>query len=213
MDRREFIKTRTAPPACSSSSPPPPSAIRPTPPCASACSAAAIAAPPSPLPSPRTPPRRSSRSPTSFPTSSPLGKQHFDQLNASVNSPPSTRGSPSTARAFEQLAASKDVDPIQISTPPFFHVQHLEAAVAAGKHVYCEKPVGVDVPQTRKALEIAKRAKAKSASMSASSSAARRPSPRSCEKSKPARSAKSPASPATTTRPHPWKKPRRACPR
>ena len=39
----------------------------------------------------------------------------------------------------------KDVDLIQISTPPFFHVQHLEAAVAAGKHVYCEKPVGIDI--------------------------------------------------------------------
>ena len=59
--------------------------------------------------------------------------------------------------AFEQLAASPDVDLIQISTPPFFHVQHLEAAVAAGKHVYCEKPVGIDVEQANQALEIGKR--------------------------------------------------------
>jgi predicted dehydrogenase len=62
-------------------------------------------------------------------------------------------------RAFEQLAASKDVDMIQISTPPFFHVEHLEAAVAGGKHVYCEKPVGIDVRQARQALEISKRVK------------------------------------------------------
>ena len=61
--------------------------------------------------------------------------------------------------AFEQLASCKDVDLIQISTPPFFHVQHLETAVAAGKHVYCEKPVGVDVAQANHALEIAKRVK------------------------------------------------------
>lgn len=61
--------------------------------------------------------------------------------------------------AFEQLVSSKEVDLVQISTPPFFHVQHLEAAVAAGKHVYCEKPVGIDIHQAKQALEIAKRVK------------------------------------------------------
>lgn len=58
--------------------------------------------------------------------------------------------------AFQQLAHSKEIDMIQISTPPWFHVEHLEAAVLGGKHVYCEKPVGVDVAQARKALQIAK---------------------------------------------------------
>src|SRR5713226_5991513 len=48
--------------------------------------------------------------------------------------------------AFERIAASKEVDAIVIATPPFYHPQHLEAAVAAGKHVYLEKPVAVDVP-------------------------------------------------------------------
>ena len=62
--------------------------------------------------------------------------------------------------AFEQLAGSQAVDLIQISTPPFFHVEHLEAAVAAGKHVYCEKPVGIDIAQAKQALEIAQHVKA-----------------------------------------------------
>lgn len=88
------------------------------------------------------------------------GKQHFDKVNedlgrAPIDSKLLFRG----PHAYQQMAESKDVDLIQISTPPFFHVQHLEAAVASGKHVYCEKPVGVDVRQASQALEIAKRVK------------------------------------------------------
>src|SRR6516225_8003962 len=88
------------------------------------------------------------------------GKKHFDKVNADLGRAPIDskllfRG----PHAFEQIANSKDVDLIQISTPPFFHVQHLEAAVAAGKHVYCEKPVGIDIRQAKQALEIAKRVK------------------------------------------------------
>ena len=65
------------------------------------------------------------------------------------------------AKANEALANSKEIDMVQISTPPWFHVDHLEAAVAGGKHVYCEKPVGVDVAQSERALAIAKRADGK----------------------------------------------------
>jgi myo-inositol 2-dehydrogenase/D-chiro-inositol 1-dehydrogenase len=84
----------------------------------------------------------------------------FNKLNAELGRSPIDssllfRG----PHAFEQLAASQAVDLIQVSTPPFFHVQHLETAVAAGKHVYCEKPVGIDIRQAQQALEIAKRVK------------------------------------------------------
>ena len=64
-------------------------------------------------------------------------------------------------KAYEQIAASKEVDAIVIATPPYFHPQHLEAVVAAGKHVYCEKPVAVDVPGALKVIEIGKRAEGK----------------------------------------------------
>ena len=85
-----------------------------------------------------------------FPDNLAAGKAHFDEVNAglgraAIDSKLLFHG----PHAFEQLAASPDVDLIQISTPPFFHVQHLDAAVAAGKHVYCEKPVGVDVAQAK----------------------------------------------------------------
>jgi myo-inositol 2-dehydrogenase / D-chiro-inositol 1-dehydrogenase len=63
--------------------------------------------------------------------------------------------------AFEQIAHSKEVDAIVIASPPYFHPQHLETVVAAGKHVYCEKPVAVDVPGAKKVVEIGKKAEGK----------------------------------------------------
>lgn len=61
-------------------------------------------------------------------------------------------------RAYEEIAHSKEVDAVVISTPPYFHPQHLEAVVKAGKHVYCEKPVAVDVAGARQVLEIGRQA-------------------------------------------------------
>ena len=93
-----------------------------------------------------------------FPDQLAAGKDHFDKVNAGLSRAPIDQKLMFHGpHAFEQLAACKDVDLIQISTPPFFHVQHLKAAVDGGKHVHCEKPVGIDVRQTREALEIAKR--------------------------------------------------------
>ncbi len=64
-------------------------------------------------------------------------------------------------KAYEAIAHSKEVDAIVIATPPYYHPQHLEAVVAAGKHVYCEKPVAVDMPGIRRVLEAGKRAEGK----------------------------------------------------
>ena len=97
-----------------------------------------------------------------FPDQLAAAKAHFDEVNAALGVPGIDaslmfRGH----RAFEELAASSAIDAVQISTPPWFHVPHLEAVIAAGKHAYCEKPMGVDVAQAKQALEIGKRAEGK----------------------------------------------------
>lgn len=61
-------------------------------------------------------------------------------------------------RACQQIVESKEVDAVVIATPAYFHPEHLAAAVAAGKHVYLEKPVAVDVAGTRRVLEAGRKA-------------------------------------------------------
>lgn len=62
-------------------------------------------------------------------------------------------------RAYEQLFGLKDLDAVYIATPPYFHPMHLEAALASGKHVYCEKPVAVDVPGAKKVIALGEKVK------------------------------------------------------
>jgi len=64
-------------------------------------------------------------------------------------------------KAYEQIAVSKEVDAVVVATPPFFHPLHLETMIAAGKHVYLEKPVAVDVPGALKVIASGKRAQGK----------------------------------------------------
>jgi predicted dehydrogenase len=42
---------------------------------------------------------------------------------------------------YSEMLASPDVQAVCICTPPFLHVEQSVAALAAGKHVLCEKPV------------------------------------------------------------------------
>ena len=57
-------------------------------------------------------------------------------------------------KAYESLLASKEVDAVYIATPPCYHVEHLEAAVAAKKHIYLEKPVAIDVPGAKRIIKV-----------------------------------------------------------
>jgi len=62
--------------------------------------------------------------------------------------------------AYQKLLAS-DVDVVILATPPGFRPTHLKAAVAAGKHIFCEKPMAVDAPGVRTVLAAAEEAKKK----------------------------------------------------
>jgi len=61
--------------------------------------------------------------------------------------------------AHEKVIAACDL--VILATPPGFRPLHLQAAVAAGKNIFTEKPVGVDGPGIRKVLAAYEDAKAK----------------------------------------------------
>lgn len=57
-------------------------------------------------------------------------------------------------RNYQDLLNS-DVDAVMIATPVYLHPEHFEAAVKAGKHVYVEKPAGLDVAGCKRVMKIA----------------------------------------------------------
>jgi myo-inositol 2-dehydrogenase/D-chiro-inositol 1-dehydrogenase len=62
--------------------------------------------------------------------------------------------------AYQKVLAS-GVDVVILATPPGFRPIHLKAAIEAGKHIFCEKPVATDAPGIRSVLESVALAKQK----------------------------------------------------
>jgi len=60
-----------------------------------------------------------------------------------------------------QKVIDSGVDVVLLATPPGFRPVHLKAAVDAGKHVFCEKPMATDAPGVRSVFDSVKVAKEK----------------------------------------------------
>jgi myo-inositol 2-dehydrogenase / D-chiro-inositol 1-dehydrogenase len=58
---------------------------------------------------------------------------------------------------IDTLLAS-DVDAVLIATPAYLHPEHFERAVSARKHIFLEKPAGVDAKGCHRVLRAARRA-------------------------------------------------------
>ena len=48
-------------------------------------------------------------------------------------------------RRYEELLADREIDAVFIVTPTSFHADHIVAALNAGKHVFCEKPLSLEL--------------------------------------------------------------------
>lgn len=60
------------------------------------------------------------------------------------------------ARAYtdwRELLADPDVDAVHIATPVFLHAEQVAAAAQAGKHVLCDKPMGMSALECRRMVD------------------------------------------------------------
>jgi myo-inositol 2-dehydrogenase/D-chiro-inositol 1-dehydrogenase len=79
----------------------------------------------------------------------------FNKLNEAKNFPVlKSSNIYQGSKAYLKLLENKDVDAVLISSPAYSHVEFLEAAAAAGKHVYCEKPVATDVDGCKRVMQV-----------------------------------------------------------
>src|SRR5689334_15064571 len=65
-------------------------------------------------------------------------------------------GIPQAFGDYKNLLKSPDVDVVHITTPNRFHCEMSLAALKAGKHCICEKPLAMDTKETAQILKVAK---------------------------------------------------------
>lgn len=58
----------------------------------------------------------------------------------------------------EEVAADPKVGVVHVCTPNALHLPYASAALAAGKHVICEKPLGIDLDEARRLQDLARAA-------------------------------------------------------
>jgi myo-inositol 2-dehydrogenase / D-chiro-inositol 1-dehydrogenase len=66
---------------------------------------------------------------------------------------------PSGARVstIDEIIAADDIDAVLITTPTDMHADLIERAAKAGKKIFCEKPIDLDVARVRKCLKVVER--------------------------------------------------------
>lgn len=67
-------------------------------------------------------------------------------------------GVPKVYRSLDELLADDEIDAVEILTPTHMHKDHALAAIAAGKHVSCQKPIANTVADGIEMTEAAARA-------------------------------------------------------
>ncbi|MEJ7608600.1 MAG: Gfo/Idh/MocA family oxidoreductase [Bryobacteraceae bacterium] len=79
------------------------------------------------------------------------------RLDAAASS--AAKDNPATYTDWRKIIDRKDIEAVFVSTPPHLHSEMAIAALQAGKHVYCEKPIGVTPEQVGALVKAARASK------------------------------------------------------
>ncbi|MEM7383403.1 MAG: Gfo/Idh/MocA family oxidoreductase, partial [Verrucomicrobiota bacterium] len=60
-------------------------------------------------------------------------------------------GNPALFESYEAMIEKGELDAVAIVSPSGFHVDHMILALEAGLHIFCEKPLGLDLESCRRA--------------------------------------------------------------
>ncbi len=69
------------------------------------------------------------------------------------------KDNPKTTTDWRKVIDDKSIEAVFIATPPYLHAEMAIAAIKAGKHVYCEKPIGIKASEIKQLLAAAKASK------------------------------------------------------
>lgn len=66
------------------------------------------------------------------------------------------RDAPASFADYRRVLDRKDIQAVVIATPPYLHAEMAVAALQAGKHVYCEKPVAITPASVQAVVQAAR---------------------------------------------------------
>lgn len=83
-----------------------------------------------------------------------VNRRNLDRAAGMVESKQGAK--PAVTTRYPELLANADVDAVVIATPDFSHGRILNDTLAAGKDVYIEKPMTIDLDSANRALDLAR---------------------------------------------------------
>ncbi|MBT5872899.1 MAG: Gfo/Idh/MocA family oxidoreductase [Candidatus Latescibacteria bacterium] len=81
-----------------------------------------------------------------------------DEVEARAKEAQARFGFSESTTDWQQVLDHPDVDVVNIATPNHMHLEQVKAAAEAGKHILCEKPVGLDPEETAEIAQIVQEA-------------------------------------------------------